>query len=415
MSRRTGQSGHIEESGKWWVVRWWMDVAGQEKRVHKRARICPVSGPGVLSRSARGRRAREIITGSGADTEEYFNKVVKLESGITFREQAMFWFEQVGIRKRKPVAVSTLELWEGCLRNWLNPQIGELPLSEINNAALKGLVATMSKGGLSPKTIDNYAQVVKMVVASAVNKEGEEIHPRKWNHEFMDMPIVEKAKQNTPCFSPDIMSGLATWKKERERMVFILCGAAGLRIGEALGLEIDKHISSDFLTISIEQKVRHCKVEGRLKTMSALRKVDLHPEVAAILKNYAGERKSGFLFRTRNGKPLGSSCILRRHLHPALKQLGFINPFTGTSKAGSHAFRRFRNTHLRNRTECPEGLQKFWMGHADESMSDRYDKIKEDVKFRREWAEKAGFGFKLPSVVPNVPKIEEKDEAKKAA
>jgi hypothetical protein len=44
---------------------------------------------------------------------------------------------------------------------------------------------------------------------------------------------------------------------------------------------------------------------------------------------------------------------------------------------------------------------------ADESMSDHYDKIKEDVKFRKEWAEKCGFGFKLPSVVPNVPKMEE--------
>jgi hypothetical protein len=48
------------------------------------------------------------------------------------------------------------------------------------------------------------------------------------------------------------------------------------------------------------------------------------------------------------------------------------------------------------------------MGHADESMSDLYDKIKEDEEFRRVWAEKCGFGFDLPSVVPNVPKIEEK-------
>ena len=55
------------------------------------------------------------------------------------------------------------------------------------------------------------------------------------------------------------------------------------------------------------------------------------------------------------------------------------------------------------------------MGHAEESTPDLYNNIEEDVKFRREWAEKAGFGFKLPSVVPNVPKIEEKDEARKAA
>ena len=55
------------------------------------------------------------------------------------------------------------------------------------------------------------------------------------------------------------------------------------------------------------------------------------------------------------------------------------------------------------------------MGHANESMSDLYDKIKEDVAFRREWAEKCAFGFKLPSVVPNAPKTEENDEAEKAA
>lgn len=415
MSRRTGQSGHIERSGKWWVVRWWMDVAGQEKRVHERAKLCPISGPGVLSRSARERRAREIIAESGADTEEYFNQTVNQKSGVTFREQAMLWMKRVKTRKRKPVAPSTIELWEGCLRNWLNPQIGDLPLSEVNNAALKSVVAVMSKEELAPKTITNYTQVVKMVVASATNKEGEEIYPRKWNHQFIDMPIVDKAKQNAPCFSPEVMSGLATWKKERERMVFILCGAAGLRIGEALGLEIDKHITPDFLTISIEQKVRHCKVEERLKNANAFRQIDLHPEIATMLKQFVGERKTGFLFRTRNGKPLASSCISRRHLHPALKQLGFINRFTDESKAGYHAFRRFRNTHLRNRTECPEGLRKFWLGHADEDMSDRYDKIREDVEFRKEWAEKCGFGFKLPSIVPMVPKIEEKDEARKVA
>ncbi len=37
-------------------------------------------------------------------------------------------------------------------------------------------------------------------------------------------------------------------------------------------------------------------------------------------------------------------------------------------------------------------------------MSDFYDKIKEDVAIRRKWAERCGFGFELPSVVPNVPK-----------
>ena len=52
---------------------------------------------------------------------------------------------------------------------------------------------------------------------------------------------------------------------------------------------------------------------------------------------------------------------------------------------------------------------------AGESMSDLYDKIKEDVAFRKKWAEKCGFGFELPSVVPNVPKKAAKTKAAKAA
>jgi hypothetical protein len=79
---------------------------------------------GALSKSARERRAREIVAESGADTEEHFNRVGKQETGVTFNEQAESWIERVKARKRKPVAISTLESWEGSLRKWLNPLRG---------------------------------------------------------------------------------------------------------------------------------------------------------------------------------------------------------------------------------------------------------------------------------------------------
>ncbi|HWR34938.1 MAG TPA: site-specific integrase [Clostridia bacterium] len=266
----------------------------------------------------------------------------------------------------------------------------------------------------SPKTINTYTAIVKAVVASAFNDEGEEIHPRKWNHDFVDMTIVKKSNQNTPTFSSVVMTGLAAWKKLRERALFILCAATGLRIGEALGIEIDKHISPDFTTIYVRQKVRHGEVEQRLKTDNAYRDVDLHPLATKVLKDFVGKRKKGFLFCTKSGKPLNPSNVIRRHLHPALKQIGYINPHTGTFKAGNHAFRRFRNTYLRNHTGCPDGLCKYWLGHADQDMSDLYDKIKEDVEFRKKWAEQCGLGFELPSVVPNVPKNRKKSNAQQS-
>jgi hypothetical protein len=96
-------------------------------------------------------------------------------------------------------------------------------------------------------------------------------------------------------------------------------------------------------------------------------------------------------------------------------QMKYVNPSNGDCKAGSHAFRRFRNTCLRNYTQCPEGLLKYWMGHPGDGMSDRYDKIKDDLAFRKTWAEQCGVGFSIGSVVPNVPKKAVKNAALKAA
>jgi hypothetical protein len=52
------------------------------------------------------------------------------------------------------------------------------------------LVEKMSAAELSPKTVVNYVQVVKLVLASAVDEEGEQIYPRKWNHDFIQLPVV---------------------------------------------------------------------------------------------------------------------------------------------------------------------------------------------------------------------------------
>src|SRR6476660_1939829 len=60
LSRRTGQDGHIEKSGRWVVVRFWKGIPYQDRRMHVRERICPIAGPGLLSKSERKRKAREI-------------------------------------------------------------------------------------------------------------------------------------------------------------------------------------------------------------------------------------------------------------------------------------------------------------------------------------------------------------------
>ena len=398
MSRRSGQGGSIQKEGNWYVVRFWKDVAGREKRQRVYKRICPISGPGRLSASERERKARGIIVASGADSAEHFEKVVLSNHGTTFREQANVWLENSKNRKREPVAPSTAETWECALDKWINPNIGDTPLDSVNNLALKGLVAKMHEGGLAPKSVHNYAQIVKMVVASAVNEQGEEIHPRKWNHQFIDMPMVDRKKQKTPSFTADVVTGIVRVSKGVYYVLFALCAATGLRIGEALGIDI-KDISPDCTVIKIRQKAWNGQIHKYLKTPNGNREIDLHSSIAALLKGYIGNRTSGLLFCSRSGRQLWQSNILRRGLYPALKKLQWRDEELGLVKSGSHAFRRFRDTFLRNYTATPDGLIKFWLGHAGKDMSDLYDKIKRDVPFRRYVVEKAGLGFELPAKI----------------
>ena len=89
-------------------------------------------------------------------------------------------------------------------------------------------------------------------------------------------------------------------------------------------------------------------------------------------------------------------------MHPLLKKLG-------QPKSGAHAFRRFRTTWLRKH-RAPEDLIRFWLGHANKSVTDLYSKLKEDVTFRKKIAEKVGIGFELSAekleVAPNCTQSE---------
>src|ERR1700686_692629 len=168
------------------------------------------------------------------------------------------------------------------------PNLGDVPVSSVGNLALKGLVEKMVEAGLSPKTVNTYSQVVKSVVASAVNEEGEQLFPLKWNHEFVDTPVVDKSKQNTPHFTSEVIAGILKSSKGYKQMFCTLLGGTGLRAGEAIGLEIDKHISGDFRTLYIRQRVRRTKLELFLKTDAGRRAVDFCPKLATRLKGNVG-------------------------------------------------------------------------------------------------------------------------------
>lgn len=409
MSRRSGQVGTIVKEGGWYRVRFRLDVPGQYGRVQKSVKICTVAGPGLLTKSERERRKIEIVNSFGANSEEHFNKVQAIEMGHTFREQAKKWLHQRMTRKRKPVKPATVRGWESYLEKHLNPLIGDTTLPHVNNATLKMLGEKLSDAGLSPTTIRDVSKVMRWVKASAVDENGEQLYPTKWNYEFADIPEVEN--QHTPMFTGEEITKIIAKAEKQERVIYVLFAASGLRAGELFGLEV-KHFNG--VTITVAQSVWEGRVQTP-KTENAFRQVDLHPSVAAMLRDFIGDRKQGFIFQTRTGTPFLQSNFLRSSLYPILKELGI-------EKQGFHGFRRFRVTHLES-SYVPPALVKYWTGHAKSSdgevvrqtVTDKYVKMAKDAKFRADVAERIGLGFDLPietiEVVPSVPSSQEMEVA----
>jgi integrase len=399
MARR-GQVGTIAVSGKWYVVRFWKYPAGLD-RIHASEKICPVdsNAAGYLPKGERRRRSTEIVEASGVNDQQQFNDA---NISTIFRQQAEQFLQDAAKRKRRPVKPKTLDNWRRAIDKWLNPNLGDLPLASVDNATLKTLVAKFSDANLSAQTQVTYANFVKTIVASARSSKGERLFPREWDNTFIDLPEIEN--QHQPAFTAEQVTAIVENATGQYQVLYALLAGTGLRAGEVFGLEI-KHLSNDFRTITVDQSCWQGNIQTP-KTKNSKRQIDISSSLAALLKAYVGDRTSGLFFPNSAGHPLAQNNVLRRSLHPILKELGI-------PKTGFHAFRRFRDTYLENYTPCPNGLRKFWLAWGGSSelnsmsdrMSDRYNKIRENLTFRLEAAEKAGVGFVVPvSVRPMRPR-----------
>src|ERR1700730_16308525 len=219
--------------------------------------------------------------------------------------------------------------------------------------------------------------------------------PRLWI-----LPIVEYSEQRRPSLKATTVSGLITGSSGQEQALYILLAATGMRISEALGLEV-RHIINDGRTIKIEQQIeKDCpQIVKYLKTNASKREIDLHPDVAEYLRQYAAG-KSGLLFHTANGTPHLYGNLEDRWLTPRLIKLKLDE-----EGMGWHAFKRFRKTWLRG-ARCLEDINNFWMAHKPKTMSEVYSHLHEELEMRLAEAERVGYGFTIPkTVVPSVPRF----------
>jgi len=303
---------------------------------------------------------------------------------MTFEQQAKAFVKAALTRKRNPIKPATATKYESNLA-YVLPLFGDRDLSEVNNNMLKTVVAKLSADGLSASTITGVVTTVKLVVASAVNDQGEQLYPRTWNAEFMDLPVIDPKSQRAPVASAEGVSRAVRQALGQDKALYALLAGTGLRIGETKALVVgpDNGVNSTWDPQTATIFVRSGLSQGEIstpKTEAGERQVDLSPELNAflieVLKPVSGE----LMFKSARGGYLHNESAYEH-----LKKVGVH---------GFHSLRRFRLTHLR-KSAVRESLIKYWIGHSHSSITDLYDKIAEDIPARKEFAQKAGLGFQL--------------------
>lgn len=302
-----------------------------------------------------------------------------MESAIKFNDQATKYLAQIETRKRRPARANTLAIYRSLLNSRVLPILGELNLSEVDNAAVKLLAGRLAEARLSPATINLAVTLVKQIVKSAVDANGNALYPRVWNPDFIDAPVIVRSEQKAPITpSKAISQAISRASGEVKALIGLLAGS-GLRIGEALALSTTDDGRSNWWdpargTVRVRATIARGKLQPAPKTDAGDRVIDLDP----ALNNFLRETLNGVI-----GQVFTASDDT---YYRQLKALGI--------EGGFHGFRRFRETYLES-IGVPRMLMKFWTGHASEDITERYIKFGPQVEERKQKAAQAGLGFAL--------------------
>src|SRR5258708_24629595 len=117
---------------------------------------------------------------------------------------------------------------------WIYPFLAGRHLADIDNRSLKEWVEKMPPH-LAAASIRHYLGIVKSVMASAINENGEELFPRKWNEEYIDAPVIEDQRQPTTT-SEGVTTIVAKAEGQYQMLYALRAGCRPLLVGETLGL-----------------------------------------------------------------------------------------------------------------------------------------------------------------------------------
>lgn len=310
----------------------------------------------ILRRRIDGKESRLVVgmiadfKTEGAARKEADAKLEAMNAGarqagerITLRAFAPIFLEDICARK-KP---STRSAYSSAFAQHLLPLFGSKALSDIRNREFTHLAAELGRRSRAPSTVRAVCVVLQTALHKAIDN-GYAAH--RVNLAFLHLGAARSVQAKRRIFTKDQVSGIIEAAGYPWRALYALLAYAGLRCGEALGLDWDA-IDYEAKQITLRQAASMGQIQST-KSRASEAPIPMADELAEELRRYRthyddvrnGELpliEEKLLFPSSHDprNPYWSSGVRKQHFKPLLKRLGI-------APAGLHAFRHSFCTEL---------------------------------------------------------------------
>ena len=270
----------------------------------------------------------------------------RINADMPFGDWMEHWYET---HSRPTARPGTRRIYEGCLRLYIRPGLGHIPLNRLTAKDMQRFFAWLKtegradqsdgETGLADSQLRNIHSLCRRALEQAVSENPIPRNPASG----CKLPPARKGEMNV--LSRESMQKLLIQAKEEKYYeLFLLEFATGLRLGELTALQWeDLNLTTGELRISKQAVVIGSElVITEPKTKAAVRTLLLPPKVLEVFREYRKRNVSRWLFPSpkKEDSPLLPS-VVRQRLHRLLDHAGCermrLSGYTSTRSISSSA------------------------------------------------------------------------------
>ena len=251
----------------------------------------------------------------------------RINADMPFGDWMEHWYET---HSRPTARPGTRRIYEGCLRLYIRPGLGHIPLNRLTAKDMQRFFAWLKtegradqsdgETGLADSQLRNIHSLCRRALERAVSENLIPQNPASG----CKLPPARKGEMNV--LSRESMQKLLIQAKEEKYYeLFLLEFATGLRLGELTALQWEElNLTTGELRISKQAVVIGSEVVvTKPKTKAAVRTLLLPPKVLEVFREYRKRNVSRWLFPSpkKEDSPLLPS-VVRQRLHRLLDHAG---------------------------------------------------------------------------------------------